>query len=182
MKKIRVLSGFLALLIIIAGLRFGCMACVSFLYPLRYEEEIRQSAEDYQLDPYLVMAMVKTESNFNLRAHSGVARGLMQLTDSTAQWIAEKMGIEFQPEDVETPALNIQMGCYYLRYLLDYYNNEDLALAAYNAGMGNVTSWLSDERYSKNQKELSKIPFAETENYVKKIERFYRVYSYLYSK
>ena len=182
MKKIRVLSGFLELLIIIAGLRFGCMACVSFLYPLRYEEEIRQSAEEYQLDPYLVMAMVKTESNFNLRAHSGVARGLMQLTESTAQWIAEKMGIAFQPEDLENPALNIQMGCYYLRYLLDYYNNEDLALAAYNAGMGNVTSWLSDERYSEDQKELSKIPFAETENYVKKIERFYRVYSYLYSK
>ena len=70
----------------------------------------------------------------------------MQITAGTAEWIAEKMQIQFEEDDIENPDLNIKMGCYYLKHLLERYNDETLALAAYNAGMGNVSEWLEEFR------------------------------------
>lgn len=152
------------------------------LYPLRYSEHITQYSDQYKLDSYLVMGLIKAESNYIYDAHSGIARGLMQITDETAKWIAGKMNIDFSSDDIENPELNINMGCYYLRYLLDYYNgNVSLALAAYNAGMGNVNNWLSDINYSSSGSGLDSIPFKETENYIQRIEKYTKIYKKLYS-
>lgn len=127
------------------------------------------------------MGVIKAESNYIHDAHSGVARGLMQITDDTAEWICAKIGLEHEPDLVENPEVNIRMGCYYLKYLIDYYDgNTEVALAAYNAGMGNVSKWLEDERYSTDGKELSDIPFSETRNYVKRVREYTKTYRKLY--
>lgn len=167
------------LLIIIAAV--AAEPLIKAVYPLKYEEYIEKYSEEYKLDKYLVMALIKAESNYVYNAHSGIARGLMQITDETAQWIAKKMGNEFEPEDIDNPETNISMGCYYLRYLLDYYSNDlSLALAAYNAGMGNVNRWLSDSNLSENGSTLSTIPFEETKRYLAKIEKGIKIYKKLY--
>ncbi len=149
------------------------------LYPLRYSEYINVYSNEYNLDKYLVMALIKTESNYIYDAHSGVASGLMQITSETATWIAEKTDIVL--DDIFNPKTNINMGCYYLSYLLDYYDyDEKLALCAYNAGMGNVNKWLGNEEYSKDGKTLDQIPFAETKQYIEKIEKCKKIYINLY--
>lgn len=154
---------------------------ISILYPLRYEEHIEKYSDDYNLDKYLVMAIIKAESNFIPDAHSGVARGLMQITDETALWIAKKNNMDFDLEDIENPEINIKMGCFYLDYLLDYYdNNQTLALAAYNAGMGNVDKWLKNPDYSKSGSDLDNIPFSETKDYIEKINKAINIYKKYY--
>lgn len=129
------------------------------------------------------MAIIKTESNFVEDAHSGKASGLMQLTDDTAAWIAQKLETDIKHVDIYNPADNIEFGCYYIRYLIDYYNgNVDVALAAYNGGMGNVDKWLSNKNYSDDGKTLKKIPFKETREYVKKVNNEKEVYEKMMSK
>lgn len=151
------------------------------VYPLRYEDIIYKYCDEYGLDEFLVMALIKAESNYICDAHSGIARGLMQITDDTAVWIAKKLSVDFLADDIENPETNISMGCFYLSYLLDYYaDDEALALAAYNAGLGNVNKWLSNEEYSKDGKTLDKIPFEETRIYIEKIEKNKEIYISLY--
>ena len=136
-------------------------------YPVAYSEYIYKYADEYDLDPYLVMAVIKVESNFVPEAHSNYAGGLMQLTEETAQWNADQMGITYY--DYMDPETNIKLGCHYLNHLIEHYDNLDTALAAYNGGMGNVHEWLSDSRYSDDGKTLKDIPFPETKNYVIKV-------------
>ena len=153
----------------------------NILFPLRYENYIVDFSNEYNLDKYLVMAVIKAESNFIPDAHSGVARGLMQITDETSLWISKKIDINLNSNSLEDPGTNIRMGCFYLRYLLDYYNNDQkLALAAYNAGMGNVDKWLQDPKHSKSGKTLDDIPFKETKNYITKINKVINIYKNLY--
>ena len=158
-------------------------AVYKVLYPLRYEEYIDKYSEEYKLDRFLVMALIKAESNYINDAQSSVARGLMQITDDTAIWISEKLSIDFEPDDIVNPETNIKMGCFYLDYLLDYYKgNVKLSLAAYNAGMGNVDKWLKNPQYSKNGISLDVIPFAETKTYIEKIEKVTTIYKNLYNR
>lgn len=152
------------------------------LFPMKYGESIEKYSKEYGLNKYLVSGVIYAESGFNEKAHSGLARGLMQLTDETAMWIAEKTGIEYEGNMAEDPEINIKMGCYYLSYLIKRYENTETALAAYNGGMGNVSKWLEDERYSKDGKTLFKIPYAETEKYVKRVKLFTKIYTKLYKR
>lgn len=162
-------------------INWGYTQVYKILYPVRYMDIVDRAAGEYRLDPYLVYGVIKAESNFIPDAHSGVARGLMQLTDSTAEWVARKMNLEdFSPEQLDDPKTNINMGCFYLRYLIDYYKDQDLALAAYNAGMGNVDSWLSDTAHSKDGKTLDNIPFRETRDYVRRVEEYRQIYQKRY--
>lgn len=182
MKIKKALKWFALLLIFAITLRYTADFVVKkIFYPLKYEEYIYKSSEENGLDPYFVMAVIKAESNYDPEAHSGVARGLMQLTDGTAFWIAGKMEIEFDERDLEDPKTNISMGCYYLKYLSDLYHDETLLLASYNAGMGNVESWLGDARYSADSKKLDYIPFEETRDYVKKVVKYKEAYKKIYN-
>lgn len=171
-------------MLLLAAVVYACVfvyrSISDMMYPLRYEYYISSSAHEYGLDKFLVAAVIKTESNFVHDAHSGKARGLMQLTDETAKWIAGKMNIEFKTDDVDIPETNIKMGCWYLRYLIDKYGNVDTALAAYNGGMGNVSKWLGDKQYSDDGKTLKYIPFEETRNYVKKVNDYKKIYEEKY--
>ena len=117
--------------------------------PLRHEDIIRQQAREKGLDPALIAAVIYAESRFRdgQTSHAG-ATGLMQLTPATARYIARKSGgSAFVVGDLATPQVNIAYGSYYLRYLLSRYDgNEAFALAAYNAGEGNVDRWVAGER------------------------------------
>lgn len=178
----------LIVLIIFAGAVFllvnwGQNSVYKMLYPIRYTDIVEEYAEEYSLDPYLVYGVIKAESNFVHDAHSGVARGLMQITDDTAGWIADKMKLKsFEPEMLDDPESNIRMGCFYLRYLLDYYKDTELALAAYNAGMGNVNRWLANAEHSADGKTLDNIPFKETREYVERVENYTEIYRERYEK
>ncbi len=165
------------------AVKIGIDTCKSLLYPFEYQDIIVKYAFENDLEESLVMAVIKTESNYIEDAHSGKASGLMQLTDETAEWVAEKMDINTENIDLMKPKDNIMLGCYYLRYLIDYYGgNLDVALAAYNGGMGNVNEWLKDERYSSDGENLTYIPFEETRNYVKKVNSEMKIYERILSE
>ncbi|MEE0944688.1 MAG: lytic transglycosylase domain-containing protein [Clostridia bacterium] len=177
MKKI------LTVLIIIALLASffytgGMEKVLKTICPFDYKLEISKGAAQYNLDPYLVAAVVKTESGFDKDASSGVAGGLMQITDATAEYIAGRTDYDFDKR--LEPDTNIMMGCYYLSYLIGRFSNTDTALAAYNAGPAKVDGWLKDTRYSSNGKTLDDIPYKETRDYIVKINLYKRIYERLY--
>lgn len=153
------------------------------VYPLKFQRYIEKYSSMYDLDKYLVMAVIKVESNFNEKATSVKdARGLMQITPLTGEWIAEQMNlIEFSPDKLYDPEQNILMGCWYLDNLRkEFKENYTLILSAYNAGRGNVNKWLKNFEFSKDGKNLEYIPFKETEMYIKKVGFNYNVYKTLY--
>ena len=140
--------------------------------PLRHEDIIRQQAAAKRLDPSLVAAVIYTESRFRDQTSHAGARGLMQVTPDTARYIARLSGgTSFEQGDLATPQINIAYGTYYMRYLLDRYDgNEVLALAAYNGGEGNVDRWLARAQTSERRSlTAQQIPFAETRGYVQQV-------------
>ena len=150
-----------------------------YIYPLKYEEEIIKYSKEFSLDCYLVLAVINTESSFRESAVSEKgAKGLMQITNSTAKYIAK----ELKETDYEifSPDINIRFGCFYLRYLLNKFSVEKTALCAYNAGEGNVLAWLKNDKYSLDKNSLIEIPFKETKDYVRKIYKSYAKYKKLY--
>lgn len=156
---------------------------VKMFYPLYFKEHIVEYAKEYRLPAPIVAAVIKTESNFDVFAESGKgARGLMQITPSTGSWIAEKLEIKNYNEDMLfDPEINIRFGCWYIRYLSDYYeNNLTLAFAAYNGGRGNVDKWLENNELSKDGKNLDSIPFKETRNFVLRVNKNNNMYKKLY--
>jgi soluble lytic murein transglycosylase len=144
-------------------------------YPLRYSNNVRVYASQDHLDPALLAAVIETESKFNPDARSNAgAIGLMQLTPSTAKGIAKYTGgSRFQLSDLTNPDINMRYGAWYLGHLLErYHGNEQLALAAYNAGEDNVDRW---------QREHVGIQFSETRGYVHKVERLKKIYRRAYA-
>jgi soluble lytic murein transglycosylase len=140
-------------------------AIKEFTLPLRHEDVIRQQARDKNLDPALIAAVIYAESRFVDQKSSAGALGLMQITPQTAHAIEHLSGgTTFVTSDLSDPQINISYGCYYLRYLLDHYNgNEVAALAAYNAGTGNVDKWGGSDLQE------SDIEFPETRAYVNEV-------------
>ena len=143
-------------------------------YPLRYEHIVVGHAENYELEPQLVAAVIYQESKFDADAVSeSGAVGLMQLLPETGQGIADRTGGDnWTPEDLHNPELNIRYGSWYLRHLLDKYGDEELALAAYNAGQANVDRWLDEGRG---------IQFAETRHYVDRVQELKAIYADAYA-
>jgi soluble lytic murein transglycosylase len=137
--------------------------------PLRHEDVIRQQAQAKGLDPALIAGVIYTESHFRDQTSHAGARGLMQITPQTARAIAQRTGgSAFTEADLATPQVNISYGAWYLRHLLDHYGgNEVLALAAYNAGMGNVDRWIAG--HGSGDLKPSDLPFPETRAYVSKV-------------
>ena len=148
---------------------FADKAVQEISLPLRHEDIIRQQAADKGLDPSLIAGVIYVESRFRDQTSHAGAKGLMQLLPSTADYIASKSGgTRFEQGDLASPQINIAYGSWYLRYLLDRYEgNELLALAAYNAGEGKVDSWVFRAAADGEDFEVAThIPFPETRNYV----------------
>lgn len=142
-------------------------------YPLRYGEIVRGHARNYRLDPALLASVIYSESRFKANARSGAgAVGLMQLLPDTARGIAFRTGGGgFVESDLLVPELNVRYGSWYLRHLLDRYDDLRTALAAYHAGPGNVDKWRAAG---------VGIQFPETRDYVDEVERVRKIYADIY--
>jgi soluble lytic murein transglycosylase len=138
-------------------------------YPLHYSAYVRAHAQNYGLDPAFMAAVIYAESKFDAKARSASgAIGLMQLTPETPKGIALRTGgSAFRVADLENPEINIRYGAWYLRHLFAKYHDERLVLAAYNAGQGNVDTWLRNGE---------SIQFPETNAYVDRVEKLKRIY------
>ena len=153
--------------------------CVIFLFTvdniklLRPSEQVShiiiQCAEEENISPSLLEAVILTESKFDEKAVSHVgAVGMMQLMPETAHWISEESGLP--SDNLASPDQNIPLGAWYLNYLLKkYHNNEVFALAAYNAGRGNVDEWIEKNKWPEGFTDMEKIPFPETREFVKSV-------------
>jgi soluble lytic murein transglycosylase len=173
------------LIVVIVIMSLNINYILKVLYPFSNQSVINNYSQMYGLDPCLVAALIKTESNFDSKAKSSKnAYGLMQITSTTAKWAAEQMGItNFNVDMLYEPKFNINMGCWYLNNLnKEFSGNMTLVLAAYNGGSGNVQKWLNDAQHSKDGINLHYIPFKETDMYVKKVNVNYNIYLYLYKK
>ena len=168
------------LLIAVAlGGAFGIYATRRF-FPMKYCNVIERYATKYDLPPELIYAIIRAESSFNRYAvsHAG-ASGLMQIMEPTGVWAAEQMGlVDFDYEHIFEPELNIHIGTWYINRLIRQFGgNLDTALAAYNAGSGNVNSWLNEQGSTDHS--LERIPFGETRNYVERVNLYQNVYRIL---
>ncbi len=143
---------------------------ITYILPTKYTDIIEEYSKKYNIENELVYAVINAESRFNKNAVSNKgAIGLMQIMPETGEWLAKKMGIEdFSQEMLYEPNVNVQIGCYYLGYLIEKFEDERLALCAYNAGSTNVYRWLANDKYSIDGY-VHTIPFKETDKYVKKI-------------
>lgn len=171
----------LIFLLLLAILNFDSI--VRFFNPLPYHDTITFYGKVYNVDPALIAAVIKAESNFNSKAVSVQgARGLMQIMPETGLWAASQTGESaFDSEFLFDPETNIKLGTWYLSDLgKEFDGSTVLILAAYNGGRGNVKDWLAGKTLINPEASISQIPFPETRHYVKKVLLYYRLYSYLY--
>lgn len=151
------------------------------MFPRAYQTVVEEQAKAFDLDESLVYAVIKAESNFDPNARSAVgAMGLMQMMPDTFRWVQTVYGGTYEEDSLYEPEVSVHFGCALLRLLLNEYGDLTAALSAYNAGMGNVTSWLSDSAYSEDGKTLKAIPFPETRIYVQKVLRYKENYEKIY--
>ncbi|GGF97831.1 lytic transglycosylase domain-containing protein [Paenibacillus abyssi] len=156
------------------------------MYPIHYRDDIRASASNYDVDPYLVAAIIKAETNYQTGRESRKgALGIMQIMPDTAHWITERAGFtDVTLDDVHQRAdVGIEMGTWYLASLKHQFNHNTItAIAAYNAGPGNVTRWLNEKIWDGEFDTVSQIPFGETRHYVQKVVYYYNKYKELYAE
>lgn len=158
---------------------------LKLFYPQTYNEIVSTYSEKYNVDKNLIFAIIKAESNFDENAISNKdAIGLMQIMEETAKDIAIKNSIQLDEKNIKQELLkvdnNINIGTKYINTLLERYDNTELALAAYNAGIGNVDNWIEKGIIKKDGSDIENIPYKETNNYVRKILRDYKIYKELY--
>ena len=182
-----IIALFLVLIVVLLGpIGFG-EKMMKIMYSKKYENLVVIYSEKYQVDSDLIFALIKAESNFNSSAVSGKgAKGLMQLMEETAKDVSKKTDLKIEPDEIGEKLLqadvNIELGTKYISILLEKYNNTAIALTAYNAGIGTVDNWIEKGVIKKDGEDIQNIPYKETNNYVRKILRDYKIYKNLYGK
>ncbi len=157
------------------------------LYPYPYRITVESYADRYDVDSSLAAAVIRNESRFrhNVHSHRG-AVGLMQLMPDTAHWISEQIGDARYTgaDDLHDPDVNVRFGIWYLGSLQEEFRGNDvLALAAYNAGRGNVQEWIQTYGWdTATFSDVNAIPFSETRNYVRKVLNDQKKYRELYPR
>ena len=151
-------------------------------YPKKYSEYVEVYAERYDVPPHIIYAVIKTESGFDSAAVSKKgAVGLMQFMPDTFDWLTNEMLFDHLADGMRyDPETSIRYGAYLLSHLYKRYGDWSVALAAYNAGIGNVDKWLEDPKYADGKGGLKNIPYKETRRYVKKITDTQATYDRLY--
>lgn len=163
--------------IIIFSVSMVILFCFAFifnfvLYPKKYKNYVTLFASKYNLEPSLVYAVIKCESDFDAKAVSkSGALGLMQILPSTAKWIAGELTQDYSKDEMFNPKTNIEFGCYYLNYLQSKFEDLDIIICAYNAGEGKVQDWIENGKLN-----AERIDYPETSTYLKRVKKYYRVY------
>lgn len=182
LKSIFKIIGLIIISIIMAIIiSFSIVAYQTSRQKIAYQDEIKKYSEKYNMDPLLIASIIKVESDYDNEAHSNQnAKGLMQLLDTSAKHSAELIGEEYYPDKLKDVDYNLNLGVGYFNYLYKYYNDIDLALAAYNGGIGNVDKWIQEKKIDKHDPDPTKIPVEETRQYVIKINSNYDLMKVFY--
>lgn len=179
------LSGLISLflsLVLIALVVLGVReAFYRYMYPVKYETYVSETSAELGVPETLIYSVIQVESGFDPEARSEVgARGLMQITEETFEWLKTKAdfgdpNVTF--ESLDEPDVSIAYGTYFLKMLLEEFDGDvPTAMSAYHAGRGSVHSWLEQKKYSENGLTLDEIPKEDTKFYVQKILRAMKVY------
>lgn len=180
----------LTLLVVLVAVLFGGWRLwntdavqMRFVYMWDYQQDIITYSEKNNVDPFLIAAIIKNESNFKHKAVSGVgAVGLMQIMPDTGRWIAEQMGLaEYKDSDLYQTRTNIRMGCWYVGELEhEFQHNLVLLMIAYNAGRGQTHDWMQENGWDYDFNDIKAIPYADTREYVGKVlqdrDKYYLLY------
>lgn len=184
----RGIAGALVALFVVMGILVAMVSHVQPVapngLPLTDTGVIREQATAKHLDPALIAAVIYAETKFDPRTSSAGALGLMQLLPATADYIARLSGgSRFTTSDLATPKINVAYGSWYLRYLLDHYEGNELeAVAAYNGGLANVDRWVAEAKERGESLTAATIPFPETRAYVERVMRAQAEYRALYPR
>lgn len=177
-------------MIILLGILLGVFFLINtplvwkWMYPIKYEEEVIQASNRFQVSPYLVLAIIRAESDFSTDKISRKgAVGLMQVMPDTANWVVNQGG--FQPiteAQLFHAKTNIDIGVWYLSFLLNMFGGDQIkAIAAYNAGPGKVNDWIERNMWDGSIGSVQDIPYTETRDYVQRVvyfqERYQKVYN-----
>ncbi len=179
LKLVGIITSILLVLIIVL---YNCVILTAqTLYPKKYSDLIEKVSFELEIEPILLYAMIETESGFDKNAVSDAgAMGLTQITPETFQWLQTKTKTSYVEEDLFEPEISIYFGAFFIKLLLDEFESVEVAFAAYHAGRGQVNEWLLDPRYSPDGETLETIPFRDTDNYVKKINKNIKKYNNIY--
>lgn len=180
----------LFLLVFLTGLLIFSDEIGRLMYPMKYKQEIALQAEQHNISPYLIAAIIRVESNYKPdRISAKNATGLMQIMPSTAEWIAEMTQIDTNIQLLE-PSVNIQLGSWYLYAIkkelspyLKHKSDQDrisIIASSYNAGPAKVKSWINNEVWTGTADEIKNIPFGETRHYVQRVLYYYKKYKQFY--
>lgn len=186
-KKLIVVLIIILILFLLFGVFHVHEKILKIIYPKEYSEYVEKYSAEYNVDSNLVYAVIKAESNFDVNANSNKgAKGLMQLMEETAKDINKKLENSINESEISNklnePEYNINLGTKYLSILIEKYGNIEIALTAYNAGIGTVDTWIENGTLNKDGSNIEKIPYNETNNYVRKIVRDYKLYNQLYNE
>lgn len=155
----------------------------TLFYPVKYPETVIAAAQTYDVDEYLICAIIKVESNWQDGARSSAgAIGLMQMMEQTAEECAMRGLIDsarYPIVDLRNPRINIMYGTCYLSYLLSITNSQDEAIAAYNAGPSAASSWVTNSSLLENDFSET-ITYPETRAYLDNVTDAYAQYTHLY--
>lgn len=151
-------------------------------FQIEYKDSINKYCKEFDVNKYLVCAIIKQESNFNNQAISSAkARGLMQLTEDTFNWLKPQLGESSTTfDDLFDADTNIRYGVFFISILQKNFSEKNTVVAAYNAGMNITTEWLQDSNYSSDGATLYNIPYKETANYVDIVDYNYKKYLEIY--
>ena len=174
----------LVLIIVLLLLFYNSNWLGKIMYPIHYRDGIEASSKKNGVDPLLVAAIIRVESNYKTdpRSKKGAA-GIMQIMPDTAEWLFEREGFRsFSLADLDDPYKNIEVGTKYLDLLSrQFKNNLTQVIAAYNAGPGNVTKWLQNGTWDGELAHIEQIPFWETRGYVDRVWYYYKKYISIYA-
>ena len=190
MKKKRSRAGLLLWLlgavVVVLGVRFSTDRYYRMAYPVQYQEMVERYCAEFSVEPALCYAVIRTESSFDPTATSSIgARGLMQLTEETFDWIKLKIAPseDLTFDDLYDPETNIRFGTYFVSYcLLRYHDDLATAAAAYHSGWGTVDNLLAQAEYSSDGETLDHYPYPQMRLYVRKITNSYQRYQDIYNE
>lgn len=181
----RLLFVFAMLAIVGLGVYYSDWFQKKVVYPFSYQTLVFQYGRENEVDPFLVAAVIRTESKFipSARSPKG-ALGLMQMMPETGQWVAGQLNVTgFRPNMLIDPETSIRFGTWYLASLKkEFKGNEVLMLAAYNGGRGNVKQWMRQMGWQEDFRDISQIPFSETREYVTRVLHAKERYRDLYGR